>query len=214
LEAKCEPVLRFDFPHQAELADRLQRHREYGGLVVTSPRAVRALAMVFDGHPSWRAAWTEQPAFVVGPKTASALRAEGFAPEGETSGSAAALVSVIANKEVDKPLLFCVGNRRRDTLPDGLTDAGIPFEEVEVYVTRTRDDVALPDGARADWLIFFSPSGIEAIRQSPGVAASTFRIGAIGPTTGAALREAGWMPEAVASEPTPEALVDAVGDAL
>lgn len=169
---------------------------------------------MFAAHPSWRAEWTKKPAFTVGPKTASALRAEGFAPEGEESGRAEELVPVIASSTPERPLLFCAGNRRRDTLPDGLDAAGVPFDEVEVYVTRTRDDIELADGAGRDWLIFFSPSGIEAIRQSPGVDASTFRIGAIGPTTGGALRDAGWPPDAVADEPTPQALVEAVVDAL
>lgn len=214
LEARCTPVLQFDFPHQETLASYLKRPGRYGGLVVTSPRAVRAIADLFSEHPSWRAEWTKKPAFTVGPKTALALRAEGFAPEGEESGRAEELVRVIASNTPERPLLFCAGNRRRDTLPDGLDAAGVPFDEVEVYVTRTRTDIDLADGASCDWLIFFSPSGIEAIEQSPGVDASRFRIGAIGPTTGAALRDAGWPPEAVASDPTPEALVDAVTDAL
>ncbi len=214
LAARCEPVLQFEFPHQNALAQMLSGAEDYGGLVVTSPRAVRAVAEVLEAHPSCRDTWTAKPAFAVGPKTASALRTAGFTPEGEESGTAAALVDVIARRAPARPLLFCTGNRRRDALPEGLTRAGVAFEEVEVYRTHPRVEIQLPSSNGSDWLLFFSPSGIEAIQQSPAVEAATYRCGAIGPTTAAALRSVGWEPEAVAKEPAPDALVAAVVRAI
>jgi uroporphyrinogen-III synthase len=48
------------------------------------------------------------------------------------------------------------------------------------------------------------------VQQSGEVGWASVRTAALGPTTAAALREAGWPPEAVAREPTPEALADAL----
>ncbi len=206
MEATCVPVLAFAFPHQEALRARLRRPEDYEGLICTSPRAVRALEEALAEGGVDAGAWRAKTAYAVGPKTAAALRALGFAPEGEESGSAEALAAVIANKKQ----LFLCGNRRRDTLPDALGEAGIPFDELVVYETRTRMDVALPEGREGDWLVFFSPSGVEAIESAPGADPSRYRKAAIGATTAAALEEHGWTAEAVADAPTPSALVRAI----
>lgn len=206
MEATCVPVLAFTFPHQEALRERLQRPAAYDGLICTSPRAVRALREAFAEPVVDAGAWQAKTAYAVGPRTAEGLRDLGFEPVGEESGSAAALASVIANKK----LLFLCGNRRRDTLPDALNEAGIPFEELVVYETHTRTDITLPEGRKGDWLAFFSPSGIEAIRAASGVDPSLYRKAAIGPTTAAALEKQGWPAEAVAASPTPAALVQAI----
>lgn len=205
-EAVCVPVLAFTFPHQDALCTRLQRPMAYDGLICTSPRAVRALREGLAGAGVDAAAWHAKMVYAVGPRTAAALRDLGFAPEGEESGNAATLASVIANKK----LLFLCGNRRRDTLPDALAAAGISFEELVVYETHTRDDVALPAFREGDWLAFFSPSGTEAVEATPHVDPSRYRKAAIGPTTGRALVDRGWKVEVVADAPTPGALVRAV----
>ena len=210
MPAECVPVLSFTFSHQDELRERLRQPDAYGGLICTSPRAVRALREALAEEEIAATAWLGKKAYAVGPKTASALRALGFVPEGEESGSAAGLASVIASKNL---LLFLCGNRRRDTLPDAMTEAGTPFEELVVYETHTRTDVTLPERREGDWLAFFSPSGLNAIEAAPNVDPFRYRRAAIGSTTAGALEEKGWHADAVATSPTPAALVAAIQEA-
>lgn len=221
--AVCVPALAFTYPHQAALRARLADAGGYAGLVATSPRAVEALARALDALPAAvRAAWTRRPAYAVGPRTAARLRALGFAPTGADAGTADALAATLAQahappaaasedaNEADaadaRPLLFLAGNRRRDALPEGLRAAGVPFAEATVYVTAVRDDLALPP---ARWVAFFSPSGLDAFQASGG-APEAHRHATLGPTTAAALRDAGLAVHAVADAPTPAALVHAV----
>ena len=63
------------------------------------------------------------------------------------------------------------------------------------------------------WIVFFSPSGLEAVTRSGGIPFDRYRCAAIGPTTAEALREAGRTVAAVAEEPTPEALLAAIASA-
>ena len=218
--AVCVPALAFTYPHQAALRARLADAAGYAGLVITSPRAVEALARALDALPAAaRAAWAQRPAYAVGPRTAARLRALGLAPTGADAGTAAALATRIASARIAcaasadapaRPLLFLAGNRRRDDLPDGLRAAGVSFEEVTAYVTTVRDDLALPP---ARWLAFFSPSGLEAVQASgsaSGGASGERRHATLGPTTAAALRAAGLAVHAVADVPTPAALARAV----
>ncbi len=215
-EATCEPVLHFKFVHQEALAGRLAHPHRYGGLICTSPRAAEALADALRWLPDQVAAWQARPAYAVGPRTAEVLREIGFDPEGADSGTAEALAARIAQAErvegepAEAPLLFLAGNRRRDVLPRALDAAGITFEEQCAYETHVRTDLDLSAERAPQWAVFFSPSGIEAARQATGIDWRAVRTAAIGPTTAGALEEAGWTAEAVAAQPTPEALAAAL----
>jgi len=211
LNAVCRPVLAFEFPYQNALTEQLQAPGSVGALVVTSPRAAAAVERIFRISPDLASTWADRPVFVVGPKTAASVRALGLRPVGEEAGRAANLVDRIRDawvkETVQAPLLFLSGNRRKDTLPEGLEAAGIPFSEQVVYRTRTRSSIQIPPSAR--WLVFFSPSGVEAVRNAE-IRPGDYRTAAIGPTTATALRDVGVRPEALAEAPTPEALVAAV----
>lgn len=207
--AECVPVLSFAYPNQDALRQHLLDAASHAALVVTSPRAVRALSDVLDTVPEpVRAVWRQRPSFAVGPKTARRLREAQLKPVGEASGGAEALVRFIEEEAPPGPLLFLCGNRRRDAVPDGLREAGIEVTEQVVYETNTRSDLRVPEGAR--WLVFFSPSGIEAVQSAESVDASRYRRAAIGPTTADALAQAGLPADAVAERPAPEPLVDAI----
>lgn len=215
MQAECEPVLTFGFPNQDRLADRLTQHDEYGALLATSPRVATALGRLFEERADLREAWHGRTAYAVGPKTARRLREIGLTPEGEEAGDAENLAAhIIGNKPV-APLLFLCGNRRRETIPNRLEAAGIPFDELVVYETNTRRDLTLPSpqSSRSTWLVFFSPSGLEAVEQAGTMDLANYRVAAIGPTTGGALEDAGYDVEAVAKEPSPEALVWALESA-
>lgn len=203
---QCIPVLAFDINPPPTLNVLLGAPDAYDGLVCTSPRSVQALEQACPPTHATYAAWTAKPVYVVGPRTAEAVSAWGGRPVGQASGNAAALAAHIAQAALSR-LLFISGNRRRATLPRALVQEGQLFDEVEVYRTRPRSDIALP--APPAWLAFFSPSGIEAVRAS-GHALASYACAAIGPTTAEALRAAGAPVRAVAAEPTPEALADAL----
>lgn len=207
ITASCVPVLAFQFPNQPALRERLSVPDRYAGLIATSPRAVRAVAEARDAVESW-AAWTTKPAYAVGPKTAATLRGLGIDPQGEQTGSAGALSAVIEKKE--NPYLFVCGNRRREVLPEALREAGISFEELMVYKTILRTDLEIPVPRKGDWLVFFSPSGVEAISTYAPEQMKPYRLATIGPTTAESLRTRGQKPEAVAHAPSPEALVAAI----
>ncbi len=210
LQAECRPVLAFEFPYQDELRDHLDAGKHYAALVATSPRVGRALDGVFRETPSLANAWQNRPAYVVGPKTAQSLRAVGLQPVGADTGSADALADRIVEEAPEAPVLFLAGNRRRDTLPHRLRAEDVAFDELIVYETRARSGLTLPS---APWLVFFSPSGWDAIQASESVDPSTYRIAAIGPTTASALQDRGLVVEAVADTPSPEGLVAALSAA-
>lgn len=210
IRADCLPVLTFDFPNAEALHARLRRSDRYGGLIATSPRVGRALRHVFEEDGSLQAQWEERTAYAVGPKTAESLRALSFDVQGEETGTATELAEYIADSDPPAPLLFLCGNRRRDDLPEGLRAAGVAFEELVVYETRAREDLSLPPPAEGRWLVFFSPSGLEAVRRAKRGPLSAYRCAAIGPTTAASLKEAGLEPEAVAASPTPEGVLEAI----
>lgn len=209
-QAICEPVLAFAFPNQPTLQDRLEEKERYAGLIATSPRVAEALDRAFGDRKDLARSWRDAPAYAVGPKTAERLWTVGLDPQGAEAGDAAALAEWIVDDAPRAPLLFLCGNRRRDTLPDRLQAAGVPFEEVIVYETHTRDTLNLPPPRGTTWLAFFSPSGLEAVQQAPSVDPERYRIAAIGPTTKGTLEEAGLSVEAVATEPSPEGLVAAI----
>ena len=209
LAAVCEPVLRFLFPNQEALRRCLHRGGDYAALVATSPRVGRALHQAFRSEPPLRTQWRGRRAYVVGPKTGRWLRKLGLEVRGEETGTAAALVEQIVGEAPEEPLLFLSGNRRRDTLPTGLRDAGVVFEEQVVYETHTRSTLDLPAPSGERWLVVFSPSGLEAL-SAADVPVASYRLAAIGPTTAGALRDAGHAVAAVADEPAPDALVRAI----
>lgn len=200
-------VLDFEFVHSETLRAALEHPRSYDGMIFTSPRAVEAVASAMPWLPSENMLWHSKSVFAVGPRTAFELRRIGFEPVGESSGSADMLAEHISAIEFEKPLLFLCGNRRRDELPDRLRDAGIDMEELCVYETHPRTRLDLPDHLTPDWVVFFSPSGIDAVLADGRLDLSSTRIATIGSTTAASSP----VPvHAVADSPTPDALVLAI----
>lgn len=207
----CRPVLSFTFPNQDALSERLRAPEQYEGLVATSPRVGRALQRIFDDEGTVHTEWEDTTAYAVGPKTAEQLRALSFHVEGERTGTAADLAAYVADADPEAPLLFLCGDKRRDELPERLRAEDIAFDELVAYETHPRPDLSLPPPGEQTWLAFFSPSGIEAVRQAETDGPlGDYRCAAIGPTTAGALEEAGLPPAAVADAPSPVGLVDAV----
>lgn len=125
-------------------------------------------------------------------------------------GAAAALAEAMIAAGVRGPVLFPCGEIRRDELPARLRDEGIVVQEVVCYrsVLAVEAD-ARRAAERAQVLIVASPSVADLLARAcpPGLRPALL---AVGPTTAAAARTAGWPPAGVAAHPTAEALSAAV----
>jgi len=208
------PVLRYEWVNERALRVALEHPARYSGLICTSPRAVEAIAQVVPWASQEELGWHNRPVFAVGPRTAAGLRSIGFKPEGEESGSAVPLAEHILARTVERRLLFLCGDRRRDELPDRLREGGIELEEICVYRTLLRGDLDFSGLARPEWIVFFSPSGVEAVLAANPPVLSRAKLVAIGETTAEALRAAGLQVHAIAKRPSADGVLLAVRDAV
>lgn len=209
-DTRTLPVLTFEYAGQDELYAFLKHPERYAGLIFTSPRAVEAFGKAFAGTEIGDTGWKNKVLYAVGPRTAAAIRALGRQPEGESAGSAEQLAAYILQRHTESALLFLCGDRRRDTLPSLLHEGGVRTEEVIAYRTRLRTLHAWPGDKKPAWVVFFSPSGLEAVLQSPEVSLENISIAAIGAVTASAVRARGFRIRATAREPSPEALAQAL----
>ncbi|EAQ92203.1 hypothetical protein CHGG_00438 [Chaetomium globosum CBS 148.51] len=211
----------------------------YGGLIFTSQRAVEAFTKLVEerrGEDGWPHL-QDVPVYSVGPATTRALKAVPQVPPlqvfGEHTGIGDRLAPFILehygewykDRESKPPLLFLVGEKRRDIIPKVLTAAGWRVDEVVVYGTGElesfREDFRLRLADTADrprrWVVVFSPSGCDSMLSAMGLLdESTGKarpkqpdrntlIATIGPTTRDHLiHEFGYEPEVCAEQPTPE----------
>lgn len=212
------PLLRFTPPADwGPLDAALEKIGTYGAVGFTSPRAVESLLerMRVSGIP-WPAGRGIPGVWAGGSGTAAALGSrvgQVHTPPGDDTarlGSGAALARAMLAAGVSGPVLFPCGERRRDELPRLLRDAGVKVDEVVCY----RTVMAAEAEARAavEWatvLVVSSPSVAELVARSSLPDARPDLV-AVGPTTAASARAAGWPPAAVASEPSAEAVTTAV----
>lgn len=175
--------------------------KKYGGVVFTSQRAVDAFATVIaklDPEKIDTLFDKDMPIYVVGPATASGVRALGLPCPivGEQTGNGDALAKFILewhatlSRDVTflegrkLPLLFLVGEQRRDIIPKLLQSEEvhpldrIKLTEVVVYetgemATFEEDFTALVRAAKTkkvtrQWVVVFSPQGCEAMLNGLG----------------------------------------------
>ncbi|KAF7190897.1 Uroporphyrinogen-III synthase [Pseudocercospora fuligena] len=175
--------------------------KRYSGIIFTSQRAVDAFStVIMKLDPSKKAALFDKdmPLYVVGPATAKGVAALGLPCEilGEETGNGEALAQFILkhqyslSKEVTAlngrklPLLFLVGEQRRDIIPKTLQDKDlpptqqIPVTEVIVYetgeMTTFEEDFsdllseAKVKKVKEQWVVVFSPQGCEAMLSALG----------------------------------------------
>jgi uroporphyrinogen-III synthase len=182
--------------------------------------------------------WIYKPVFVVGPGTHAEAQKLGFThiygqETGQSSKLGPLILSFYTNTlekelgELDrgkKPLLFLVGDKRRDTLPDFLTSNAIPFSELLVYETKPslsfsqdyknwRDRYINKDDRNSEysiWLSAFSPSGVDIVLPFIQSDLSYIKMASIGSTTTSYLKSLGLQVHAQAESPTLESLVQAI----
>lgn len=123
---------------------------------------------------------------------------------------------------------FLCGEKRMPTIESMLSrDTRVALQVTPLYTTHPVQslpslDELIDDELRRDsnaWIVFFSPSGVEIVAtrhpDNRTVAVERTRIACIGKTTANAVVEwFGREPDAVAAEPTPEALAEAISRSI
>ncbi|KAH7382970.1 uroporphyrinogen-III synthase-like protein [Cadophora sp. MPI-SDFR-AT-0126] len=219
----------------------------YGGMIFTSQRAVEAFAKLVEegrGDAQWPHL-QDIPLYTVGPATSRALRAIPQSPPlnifGADMGNGEALAHYMLDhygqwyqdRKVKPPLLFLVGEQRRDIIPKTLMDPTladdhrIQVDELVVYGTGVMesfeedfvDILEQTKGNPMRWVVVFSPTGCEAMLRALGrldpetgkvrvldqPRSSSTYVATIGPTTRDFLRNCfGYEPDVCAEKPSPE----------
>lgn len=134
------------------------------------------------------------------------------------------------------PMLFLVGEQRRDVIPKRLMDQNLPddrriaVKEVEMYETREMEtftddlrEVLHEINSRSTvWLVVFSPAGCESMLKAIGFLdadgnvrpdnkqAEHILVATIGPTTRDCLKGFGFAPHVCAEQPSPDGVLQAI----
>jgi uroporphyrinogen-III synthase len=220
VDVEEHPLISFaDPPHWAPVDHALSRLSSYSAVAITSPRAAAAIAGRMGLRRKALPEEAAPPVWASGTATADALRGV-LGPvltpnKPRTSGSAAAdLGLAMVEAKVIGPVLFPCGERRRDELPELLRGRGIQVDEVVCYRSVLASEVAAQAAARrATVLVVASPS-VAALLVRACPPDSRPEMLAVGPTTASSAKASGWVPSAVAGEPTADAVAAAVRDVL
>lgn len=194
------------------LQDAAQSLREFALVVFSSANAVRALAAELPPGAQ------SVPAAAIGPATEEAARAAGFRvlplPERFVAEDFAA---ALANQDLrGQKVLVPAAAEGRDVVPRSLRELGAEVTVVEAYRNVCPPDAAA-EAARVfappfpDWCLLASPSAFHNLRQLvDGRTLARVHLGAIGPTTAAAIRNAGFTVALESPVQTAEGMVDAL----
>ena len=145
-------------------------------LIFTSQNAVRS----FLKNPKQEELKSKN-VFCVGLKTKILLSEAGFNVVAYT-GYASDLAEIITLIYANESYTFFSGNLRKDTLPKALAEAGIKFNEIQVYKTSLTPHKIKET---VDAILFFSPSGVESYLKENKIKKETCFC--IGETTAEAL---------------------------
>lgn len=162
-------------------------------LIFTSQNGVQSILQ----HPKCEELKSKK-VVCVGLKTKALLEENGFKVEAYT-GYAADLAEIIALVYPNESYTFFSGNLRRDTLPEALTEAGIKFNEIEVYQTLLTPEKI---DSKVDGILFYSPSGVESYLKKNKI--TTEVAFCIGETTAEAASHFGIKNIIIANQPTIE----------
>ncbi|KAF1931482.1 tetrapyrrole biosynthesis, uroporphyrinogen III synthase [Didymella exigua CBS 183.55] len=226
----------------------------YGALIFTSQRAVEAFNEVVEGireegvHPVDELLPESLPLYVVGPATARGLRALDLRCPilGEETGNGEALAGFILEHYntlyphvSNPPILFMVGDKRRDIIPKTLQSEKLPSDksarvnELVIYETGEMQSFKTDftriwqknagSGSTRQWIVVFSPTGCQALLESLNLldaatgkskkdnGSRDTRIVTIGPTTRDYLiTEFDFTPDVVAQKPSPEGIAEGI----
>ncbi|KAF2631822.1 tetrapyrrole biosynthesis, uroporphyrinogen III synthase [Macroventuria anomochaeta] len=226
----------------------------YGALIFTSQRAVEAFNEVVEdirkegSHAVDELLPGTLPLYVVGPATARGLQALNLRCPilGEETGNGEALAGFILEHYnslysgvLNPPILFMVGDKRRDIIPKTLQSEQLPsdrsarVDELVIYETGEMHSFKTDfttiwrnnadSGLKHQWIVVFSPTGCQAMLESLGLlecdtgkakkidGPRNILIITIGPTTRDYLiNEFGFTPDVVAEKPSPEGIAEGI----
>ena len=132
-------------------------------LIFTSQNAVRS----FLNHPQFeenKSGLRSKKVFCVGVKSKTILTDAGFEVIAYAD-YAEDLAEIISLIYANGSYTFFSGNLRKETLPLALQEAGIEFNEIEVYETQLKPHKIKE---AVDAILFFSPSGVESyLKDNP-----------------------------------------------
>ncbi|KAH6643767.1 tetrapyrrole biosynthesis, uroporphyrinogen III synthase [Boeremia exigua] len=224
----------------------------YGALIFTSQRAVEAFNEVVEDirkegiHALDELLPESLPLYVVGPATARGLRSLNLCCPilGEETGNGEALAGFILEhynalypNDLNPPILFMVGDKRRDIIPKTLQSEKLPsgrsakVDELVIYETGEMHSFKTDfteiwrknadSGSTRQWIVVFSPTGCQAMLESLGLldvktgkakrnaGVRDILIVTIGPTTRDYLmNEFEFTPDVVAETPSPEGIAE------
>jgi uroporphyrinogen-III synthase len=116
----------------------------------------------------------------------------------------------ILKKHKDEKYLFPCSNIRKDEIPVFLKDNGYEFSEAIIYKT-VASDLSDLTNVKYDIIAFFSPSGVHSLFTNfPDFKQNKTRIAAFGPTTAAAVKEAGLILDIEAPLPNAPSMAGAL----
>lgn len=148
--------------------------------------------------------------------------------QGDNCRNAEELATLVLNslpsERTSSNVHFLCGEKRMSTIESMLSqDTRVALQVTPLYTTQPVQSLASLDELIDDelrhessvWIVFFSPSGVEIVAtrhpDNRTVAVERTSIACIGKTTASAVVEwFGREPDAVAAEPTPEALAEAI----
>ncbi|KAI9911240.1 hypothetical protein PsorP6_008709 [Peronosclerospora sorghi] len=159
-------ALTFEYLNEAHLIDR------YSGILGTSPRSAIAVSNALKNQVFKKL--QSMPVFSVCAATSREILPLGVICKGGDTGSADMLSEYLHHNGglpadcKEKPMMFLCGDKRRDVIPDSFRSRGLPLEKLVVYQTCALQNIAIPDECRVpDWVVFFSPSWLEAVKHLP-----------------------------------------------
>lgn len=199
----------------------LERLSGFRAVAFTSRRAAEAfLARMQARGTSWTGKSDLPVVWAAGPATAAELRGRlgpvrvPDRPESSETGAAENLARSMMVEAVVGPVLFPCGDIRRDDLPERLRQRGIEVHEAVCYRSILADESEARTAAATSTVLVVASPSVAGLLARACPRASRPELLAVGPTTAASARAAGWSPAAVANEPTTRALSSAILDLL
>ncbi|XP_070496212.1 uroporphyrinogen-III synthase-like [Chironomus tepperi] len=215
------PSIGSQYKNLDQLGDMLRHHKNYDGIIFTSPRAVHAVANAIEQTDLTvvRHWIVKEFNYSVGEGTYMIVdKLLKMKTKGREAGNALKLSTIIANdygyRAGRKRLLFACGNMKQDMLEKNLKDKGIALDVIEVYETIQHPnlDFYIKDVNNVQFIVFFSPSAVffslPLIRQYK-IDISSAKVIAIGPSTEKCLASYN-IKSQVCENPTPEGLLNSI----
>lgn len=211
---KTEPTV--DTPDVQSVMDRLD---SFNAVAFSSSNGVNAFFQALHARGRDARSLAGKSITAIGPATADALKEQGIAADivAETFVAEGLLDAIISAGPVKgKSFLLVRSNIGRNTLADGLRNAGADIEQAAFYATREAElrgqVIDMITGGEIDMVTFTSSSTVDGLfNQVPvDVLREKVKFASIGPQTSKRLRKYGIEPDIEASVYTTEGLTKAI----